>query len=34
VVRYWLPHVRIISPTHWQQDLEMQLRDYLNQSMA
>jgi predicted DNA-binding transcriptional regulator YafY len=34
VVRYWLPHVRIISPTNWQQDLEVQLRDYLNQSTA
>lgn len=34
VVRYWLPHVRIISPTNWQQDLEAQLRDYLNQSTA
>ena len=34
VVRYWLPHVRIISPKNWQQDLEVQLRDYLNQSTA
>ena len=34
VVRYWLPHVRIISPTDWQQTLEAQLRDYLNQSTA
>lgn len=34
VVRYWLPHVRIIRPMNWQQDLEAQLRDYLNQSTA
>ena len=34
VVRYWLPHVRIIRPTNWQQDLEAQLRDYLNQPTA
>lgn len=34
VVRYWLPHVRIIRPTSWQQDLEAQLLDYLNKSMA
>lgn len=34
VVRYWLPHVRIISPADWQKDLEAQLRDYLNQSTA
>jgi len=34
VVRYWLPHIRIIRPVKWQQDLEVQLRDYLNQSTA
>ena len=34
VVRYWLPHVRIIRPMNWQQDLEVQLRDYLSQSTA
>lgn len=34
VVRYWLPHVRIISPTNWQQDLEAQLRDYIHKSTA
>lgn len=34
VVRYWLPHVRIIHPMQWQRDLESQLRDYLNQSVA
>lgn len=34
VVRYWLPHVRIISPKNWQQDLEVQLHDYLNKSTA
>lgn len=34
VVRYWLPHVRIIHPLDWQQEMESQLRDYLNQSVA
>jgi len=34
MVRYWLPHVRIISPTNWQQELVVQLRDYLNQFTA
>lgn len=34
VVRYWLPHVRIVSPTNWQQHLEAQLRNYLIQSTA
>lgn len=34
VVRYWLPHVRIISPTNWQRDLEVQLHDYLSQSIT
>ncbi len=34
VVRYWLPHVRIVSPPKWQQHLEAQLRDYLSQSTA
>lgn len=31
VVRYWLPHVRIVSPPNWQQHLEAQLREYLKQ---
>ena len=28
-VRYWLPHVRILSPEGWQKDLEDDLRAYL-----
>ena len=28
-LRYWLPHVRVISPEGLQQQLEKQLRDYL-----
>lgn len=29
IVRYWIPHIRIISPDSWQQDLEQGLKDYL-----
>lgn len=29
IVRYWMPHIRIISPDSWQQDLEQGVRDYL-----
>jgi predicted DNA-binding transcriptional regulator YafY len=29
IVRYWLPHVRIISPEGWQEELEAGLRGYL-----
>lgn len=28
-VRYWLPHVRIISPDGWQKDLEEEMHAYL-----
>lgn len=28
-VRYWLPHVRIISPDSWQTELEEEMRAYL-----
>ena len=28
-VRYWLPHVRIISPEGWQKELEEDMRAYL-----
>lgn len=31
VVRYWLPHVRIISPVEMQQELRQQLLDYLQE---
>lgn len=29
IVRYWIPHIRIISPDSWQQELEQGVRDYL-----
>jgi predicted DNA-binding transcriptional regulator YafY len=29
-VRYWLPHVRVISPEGLQGELEQQLKGYLN----
>lgn len=30
IVRYWIPHVRIVSPEDWQAKVELQLRNYLN----
>lgn len=30
IVRYWIPHLRIISPEHVQAELESGLADYLN----
>lgn len=29
IVRYWLPHIRIVSPDSWQQTLEQGMKDYL-----
>lgn len=29
IIRYWLPHIRIISPESWQQKLEQGLAQYL-----
>jgi predicted DNA-binding transcriptional regulator YafY len=29
IVRYWIPHARIISPEDWQEELEIELRMYL-----
>jgi len=29
IVRYWIPHVRIISPEAWQADLERELAEYV-----
>lgn len=29
IVRYWLPHVRIVSPESWQEELEKEPRTYL-----
>jgi predicted DNA-binding transcriptional regulator YafY len=28
IIRYWIPHIRIISPEAWQQDLEQGLSEY------
>lgn len=30
IVRYWIPHVRIVSPEDWQVEMERQLQAYLN----
>ncbi|MEO5685917.1 MAG: WYL domain-containing protein [Burkholderiaceae bacterium] len=30
VVRYWIPHVRIVSPAEWQQEMDVSLRAYLD----
>lgn len=32
LVRYWLPHIRIINPEGYQEKLNQQLRDYLSSS--
>ena len=29
IIRYWIPHLRIISPDQLQEELEQSLRDYL-----
>lgn len=29
IVRYWLPHIRVISPESWQHELEQGLTEYL-----
>lgn len=29
IVRYWLPHIRIVSPVAWQEELESGLKHYL-----
>lgn len=29
VIRYWMPHVRIVSPESWQEDLEREIESYL-----
>ena len=29
IVRYWIPHVRVISPEHLQAELEEGVRGYL-----
>lgn len=30
IVRYWIPHVRIVSPEDWQGEMERQLQSYLS----
>lgn len=32
IVRYWVPHVKIVSPESWQRDLEHSFLDYLERS--
>jgi predicted DNA-binding transcriptional regulator YafY len=32
IIRYWLPHIRVISPESWQLGLEQGLADYLKRS--
>ncbi len=29
IVRYWIPHIRIVSPSAWQEALEVGLKNYL-----
>lgn len=29
IVRYWIPHLRIVEPSGWQQTFDAQLREYL-----
>lgn len=31
IVRYWLPNVKVVSPTSWQEELEAGLRAYLDE---
>jgi predicted DNA-binding transcriptional regulator YafY len=33
IIRYWIPHIKVISPEAWQDDLENELDDYLRQSV-
>ena len=32
IIRYWIPHVRVLEPPHYQQILELGLADYLKQT--
>lgn len=32
IVRYWVPHIKIVSPESWQRDLERGFLDYLERS--
>lgn len=32
IIRYWLPHIRVISPESWQQELEQGMAEYLKRA--
>lgn len=32
IIRYWLPHIRVISPESWQRELEQGMADYLRRT--
>lgn len=32
IIRYWLPHIRVISPGSWQHELEQGMSDYLTRA--
>lgn len=32
IIRYWLPHIRVISPELWQQELEQGMAEYLKRN--
>lgn len=32
IARYWMPHIRIVSPDIWQHDLEKGIREYLQRN--
>lgn len=33
ILRYWIPHIRVISPESWQVELEQGIEDYLRRSI-
>jgi predicted DNA-binding transcriptional regulator YafY len=33
IIRYWIPHIKVISPESWQDDLENELDEYLRRSV-
>jgi hypothetical protein len=34
IVRYWIPHIRIISPEYLQAEIEKGLAEYLNRKAS
>ena len=34
IVRYWIPHIRIISPEGLQKEMEQEMRDYIERAGA